>query len=83
MFDKFWTVRYSHDSYISSPYKDELPWLTDDIVWWARVMLLTLNTAMFYYPKMVTYSFGMNFVWLTLLAVQFTEYSLMASIYAG
>jgi hypothetical protein len=32
---------------------------------------------------MVTISFGRNFVWLTLLAVQFTEYSILTSIYAG
>lgn len=82
-FDKFWTVRYSHDSYKSSPYKEDIPWLTDDAVWLARVILLTLNTVMFYYPKMVMLSFERNFVWLTLLAVQFTEYSLLTSIYAS
>jgi hypothetical protein len=32
---------------------------------------------------MVTVSFDKNFVWLTLLAVQLTEYSLFTSIYAG
>ena len=76
-------MRYSQDSYKSSPYKDDVSWLSDEAVWWARVILLTLNTVMFYYPKMVKISFGKNFVWLTLLAVQFTEYSLFTSIYAG
>ena len=83
MIEKFWTVRYSQDSYKSSPYKDDISWLTDDAVWWARVIILTLNTVMFYYPRMVKISFGKNFVWLSLLAVQFTEYSLLTSIYAG
>ena len=81
--EKFWQKRYQGDTYVSSPYKDDIEWLTDDAVWYFRVTLLTMNTVLFYYPKMVQINFFRNFVWLTLMAVQFTEYSLLASIYAG
>ena len=45
--------------------------------------LLTINTVLFYYPKIVQINFFKTFIWLTLIAVHLTEYSLLASIYAG
>lgn len=67
--EKFWQKRYLGDTYVSSPYKEDIEWLTDDAVWYFRVTLLTMNTVLFYYPKMVQINFFRNFVWLTLMAV--------------
>lgn len=80
---KMFRTRYQEDQFVTSPYEDELEWLTPNMVYWIRVIMLIMNTVQFQFPWLIKTNIGMMLVYLSFWGVWLTELSLFFSIWAS